>query len=118
MCKCLFVEQVPFLTLHRRVANHSGGASHQRERLVTAVLEVLEYHYADEMANVKGVSGRVYSHISSGRALHQFLLGSRHDVVYHPAPAQFFNKILHRMYVFLVYDVNMGYSFFVQTRQS
>ena len=118
MRKGLFVEQVPFLTLHRRVANHSGGASHQCERLVSAVLEVLEYHYADEMADVKGVSGRVYSHISSGRALHQFLLGSRHDVVYHSSPAQFFNKILHRLYVFLVYDVNIGLFILCATRQS
>lgn len=77
--------------------------------------EMMSDREAEALMSLKAARGEL---ILIKNALHQFLLGSRHDVVYHPAPAQFFNKILHRLYVFLVYDVNIGLFILCATRQS
>ena len=41
-----FVEQVTFLALARRVANHACCAAHEDDGLVAAALQVAEHHYA------------------------------------------------------------------------
>ena len=95
--RCL-VEQVALLALHRRVADHAGGAADQRERLVAAVLEMLQDHHAHQVPDVQGVRRRVDSDVRRLRAFHQFLFRSRHDILDHAAPFQLFNKILHRLH--------------------
>ena len=51
--KGLFIEKVPLLRLHRRVPNHSGSTANEGERLVAAILEMLEYHHTYEVTYVK-----------------------------------------------------------------
>ena len=60
----LLIEKIALSTLHRRVANHSGSTSYKSVRFIAASLEVLEYHYADKMSYMKGISGRVNANIS------------------------------------------------------
>ena len=91
----LLIKQIALLTLHRRVADHSGGSTDQRERLVAACLEVLEYHDAYQMSYMQGVSGRVNPDIGRCRAFHKFFLCAGHNVVYHTPPSELFDKILH-----------------------
>ena len=93
----LLVQEIPFLGLHRRVAYHPGRASDKCERFVPAVLEMLEYHYTDQVPDVQGVSCRVNPDVSGLRAFHEFLLGAGHDVLDHSPPFEFFNEILLHM---------------------
>ena len=99
MGKGLLVQKVALGALHRRVANHSGGAADQGVGLVAASLEVLQYHYAHEVSYVEGVPCRVDSDIGGHRPFSQLFFGPGGDIVYHPAPFQFFYKILHRMII-------------------
>ena len=96
----LLIEKLALLGLHRRVTDHAGGSADQGDRLVTALLEMPQYHYADKMADVQGVSRRVDSDISGLRTFHKFLLSPGHDVLDHASPSQFLNEILHRMNMF------------------
>ena len=90
------VQEIPFGRLHRRVADHAGGAAHEGEGLVAAALEMLQDHHADEVADMQGVGRRVDAYVGSRRAFHEFLFRTRHDVLDHASPSEFFNKILHR----------------------
>ena len=92
------VQQVALLAFHRRVADHAGGAADEGEGLVAAVLEMLEYHYADEMPDVQGVRRGVDPHVSGLRAFHQFFFRSGHDILDHASPFELFYKILHRIH--------------------
>ena len=97
MCEGRLIEQVALLGLHRRVADHAGGSADEGVWLVTAVLEMLEYHDADEVPDVQRVSCRVDAYIGACRAFHKFLFSSGHNVVDHSSPLKFLYKILHRM---------------------
>ena len=92
----LLIEQVALLGLHRRVPDHTGRTAHQRDGLMSAILEMLEYHNAHHMTDVQGVGRRVDAHVRRLRPFHQFLLRPGHDVLNHTPPFELFNKILHR----------------------
>ena len=91
----LLVQEVALRRFHRRVADHAGGSAHQGEGLVAAALEMLEDHHADEMSDMEGVGRGVDAYVGSLRAFHEFLFRSRHDVLDHASPSEFFYKVLH-----------------------
>ena len=49
----ILVEKIALLRLHRGVADHAGSSSDKGDRAVAGVLEVLEHHDADQMADVQ-----------------------------------------------------------------
>ena len=100
MLEGFLVEELALLRLHRRVTDHASSAADQGDRLVAALLEVLEDHYADKVTDVQGVGCRVDTDISRLRAFHEFFFSSRHDILYHASPFEFLYEILHRMNVF------------------
>ena len=91
----LLIEEFALLGLHRRITNHACGASDKGDRLVAALLEVLQNHYANEVADVQGISCRIDPDISGLRAFHEFLLSPGHDVLDHAPPLKFLYEILH-----------------------
>ena len=96
MGECLLIEKIALGALHRRVADHSRSTSHESVRLMPAALEVLEYHYAYQMADMQRVSRRVDPNVGGSRAFHKFFFSPWHDVMDHASPFQFLYKILHR----------------------
>jgi len=99
----LLVQKVPFLGFHRRVADHSGRSSDQGDRLVSALLEMLQDHDADKVADVQGISRRVDADVGGLRTFHKFFLSSRHDVLDHASPFEFLYEILHCMLRFYIH---------------
>ena len=71
---------------------------------MTAVLEMLEYHNADHMADVERVCSRVDTHVCRSRAFHKLLLCTRHNILDHTSPSEFFYKILHICISFIFYS--------------
>ena len=49
----LLVEKIALLRLHRGVAYHARSSSDKGDGAVAGVLEVLEHHDADQMADVQ-----------------------------------------------------------------
>ena len=96
MVEGLLVQEVALGRLHGRVADHAGGPAHEGEGLVSAALEMLQDHHAHEMPDMQGVGRRVDAHVGRLGTFHQFLFRTRHDVLDHASPSEFFNKILHR----------------------
>jgi hypothetical protein len=91
-------EKLTFLSLERRVANHTRGTPYKGERFVPSYLEVLEQHDADKVADVEGIGCGVDANISGGYLFGELFLGAWHDVVNHAAPFEFLDKIfVHRM---------------------
>ena len=90
------VQEVPFGRFHGRVSNHAGGPAHQGVRLVAAALEMLEYHDAHQVADMKGIGRGVNAHIGRLGPFHQFFFRTGHDVLNHASPPEFFYKIFHR----------------------
>ncbi len=62
---------------------------------MAAILEMLEYHDAHHVADVKRIRSRVYSDICCCRAFHKFFLSARHDLLDHASPFEFLYKIFH-----------------------
>ena len=54
---------------------------------MAAILEVLEYHYADHVADMEGIRCRVDADIGGCRAFEEFFLRARHDVLDHAPPS-------------------------------
>ena len=54
--KCLLVKKIALLRLHRRVTDHTCSASDEGDRLVTAVLEMLQDHEEVELDLVEIVA--------------------------------------------------------------
>ena len=69
---------------------------------MTAVLEMLQDHDADHMADVERICCRVDTDICRSRALHELLFSSRHDVLDHASPLEFLYKILHISILFII----------------
>ena len=80
------VQEVALGALHRRVADHSGGASHEGEGLVPAILEMLEYHYTHKVTDMQRVGRGIDSHICRLRAFHELFFRPGHDVLDHASP--------------------------------
>ena len=51
-------------------------------------------HDLHQIADVKGIGGRIKANIAGSHFLHQLSFSSRHEVMDHAPPAQFFDKIL------------------------
>src|SRR5690606_16752928 len=68
--------------------------THEGKGLVTRFLKMQQRHHLDQMAHVKGISGWIESYIASCRFFCQQFFGTRHDVVQHSPPPEFFNEIL------------------------
>ena len=96
------VEKVPLLGFSGRVSDHSGSSAHKGDRLVSAFLEMLEYHNADHVSDVERVSRGVNANVCRCRAFHKFLLGARHDVLDHASPSEFLYKILVHILIFFI----------------
>jgi hypothetical protein len=69
---------------------------------------MLQDHDADHVADVEGVSCRVDADICGGRALHELLLCSWHDILDHASPSEFFYKILHILFSLLFYELQFA----------
>ena len=93
--KGFLVKQISLRRLHGRVSNHSRGTTHQRNRPMPALLEVLKYHHAYQVTYMQRVCRWVYSHISSLRSFHKFLFRPGHNILDHASPFEFFYKVLH-----------------------
>ena len=93
MTESLLIEEVALSRLPRRVADHTGGAAYESERLVSATLEMAEHHHAAEVSDMKRIGCGVDSKVSSGHLFLQLLVCARHHGVDHAAPGQFFNEI-------------------------
>ena len=91
----LFVQQVTFLALARRVANHASGTSHQDDGLVAAALQMAEHHNTTEMTDMQRVGSRVGAQVSRHHFFLEEFFRSWHHLCQHSAPAEFFNKVLH-----------------------
>jgi hypothetical protein len=58
------------------------------------ILKMNQCHNLDEVSNMQRVGSGVKANIASRHSLLQQILCAWHDVMHHPAPTQFFNKIL------------------------
>ena len=81
------VQQVTLLRLAGGVANHARGTADERQRLVSATLEVAQDHHAAQMADVEGIGRRVKTDVSSHLFLGQQLFRAGHHVVEHATPS-------------------------------
>jgi hypothetical protein len=97
----LFVEQVTLLALARGIANHARGAAHQENGLMAAVLQMAKHHDAAKVSDMQGVGGRVSTKVGRHHFFLEEFFRSWHHLCQHSAPAEFFNKIFHRMLWFL-----------------
>ena len=61
---------------------------------MSAALQMAKHHYSAEMSYVERVGCRVGTEISGHHVGVEVLLGARHNLREHAAPAQFFNEIL------------------------
>ena len=93
MAQCSHVEELALLALHRGVANHAGGASHQRDGLVAGALQVFEHHHPHEVADMQRVSCGVDAEICGGHPLVELFVGAGHHLVDHAAPGKFFYEV-------------------------
>ena len=93
MAKGLLVEEVPFLGFAGGVTDHAGGTAKQGDGAMAAALEVRQHHDANQVADMQGVSRGVYTQVGAANAFVQHFFCSRHDVVQHAAPFEFFYKI-------------------------
>jgi hypothetical protein len=57
------------LVLAGGVADHSGAAAHQRDRLVAALLQPVQQHHSQEIADMQRRGGAVVADIGGGLAL-------------------------------------------------
>jgi hypothetical protein len=88
-----FVEQVAFFRFSRRITDHTGSTTNQHNGFVPALLKMLQHHYTNKMANMKGVGSRINAHVGRYHFFLQYLFGTGHNGMHHTAPGQFFNKI-------------------------
>ena len=95
MPQSLLIQEFALLTLHRRVANHTGCSAHKRNRLMPAGLKMLKHHNTHQVTYMQRIRSRVNPHISRCALLHKLLLRPRHNSVDHTSPLKFLNKILH-----------------------
>ena len=91
------IEQIALGIFHRRVANHPGSPTYQHNGLVTGYLKMLQHHHAHQVSDVQRIGRRVDAHIGRRHFFFQHLFRSGHDVVNHPAPLEFLNKV-HSIY--------------------
>ena len=98
------VEQIAFLRLAAGVANHTRGATNNENRFVPCQLEMLHHHDRHEMPHVKGICRRVNAHVEGRLPFLQKFFSSRHDILEHASPFQFFNKI--HIVVFFKFQIN------------
>ena len=89
----LNIEELAFLAFHRGVADHAGGAADEGDGLMAAALEVLEYHHANEVADMEGVGGGVDAQVSRGHPFLELVFRAGHHLVNHVAPGKFFYEI-------------------------
>ncbi len=100
------VEQVAFERFARRVADHPRRPSDEDDGPVAAALEMTQDHHSHQMAYMQRIGRRVESEVSRSHSLLEILLRTRHHVVHHAAPFQFFCEI-HRSVPFN-FDLDRG----------
>jgi len=96
----LFCEQIALCRLAGRVTNHTCSTTNQCHRLMSATLEMTQYHYTAKVSNVQRVRRRVKTYVCGHLFLSQKFFRTRHHIVEHATPFQFFYKI-HRMINYL-----------------
>ena len=96
------VEQVALLRLARRVADHARRAPYECQRAVSAHLEVLEDHYAHQVADVQRIGRGIDAQVGRRHLLFELFLCSGHDRVDHAAPFEFFDEIFHMCHFFVI----------------
>ncbi len=101
MTECRLIKQVALGRLSGGITDHTGCATDESERLMSAALEMTQHHHSAEMADVERVGSRVDTEICGGHLFLELLLGAGHDSVDHSTPGKFFYKI-HR-YLFFNY---------------
>ena len=85
------------------VTDQGRTVADQGDRFVSALLEMLQDHDADKVADVQGISRRVDADVGGLRTFHKFFLSSRHDVLDHASPFEFLYEILHCMLRFYIH---------------
>ena len=86
MVKRFGVEQVSFLTLARRVANHTRGSADKQEGFVAALLQMTQHHNATKVADVERIGRRVGAEIGRCKVLLQVFFSTRHHLGKHATP--------------------------------
>src|SRR5690606_29659683 len=59
------IQQIPFGTFARRIADHSRSSTHQGNRFVTATLKERQKHNWNQIANVQRICSWVKTHVGS-----------------------------------------------------
>ena len=59
--------------------------------------QVTQHHDAAQVTYMQTVRRRVNAYVGDGHLFHQLLLRAGHNIMQHPAPTEFFYKILHRL---------------------
>ncbi len=100
----LLVEELALLAFHRGVADHACGTTHKGYGFMAGALEMLEHHHTHKVADMKRVGRGVDTQIGRGHFFFELFFRSRHHLMNHPAPGQFFYKIHLFDYLRLIYD--------------
>ena len=87
------VEEVAFGAFPGGIADHSCGASYERQGLMAAALEMAEHHHSAKVADMQAVGGGIDAEVCCGHTLLEKLVCAGHHGVHHSAPGKFFNKI-------------------------
>ena len=98
----LFVEQVTLERFTRRVTDHTGRTTDQKDRFVAATLKMFQNHDADQVADMQRIGSGVNTHIGGRHLFGELLFGSGHHIMQHAPPLEFFYKI-HRMKSIVMY---------------
>ena len=67
---------------------------------MAAALQMAEHHDAAEVTDMQGVGSGVGAQVSRYHFFLEEFFRAWHDLSQHSAPAEFFNKILHRVLVY------------------
>ena len=89
----LFIQQITFLRLSGGVADHASGTAQQRDGAMAAALEMREHHDTHQVPNMERIGSRINAQIGTAHAFVQHFFCTRHDVMQHATPFEFFYKI-------------------------
>src|SRR5690554_5246800 len=93
MTQGLLIQKITLGILHRRVTNHTCCPTNQHYWSVTRHLKVLKHHHPYQVIYMQRIGSWVYTNVSRCHFPGQQFICSRHDIMDHAPPFEFFNKI-------------------------
>ena len=79
--------------LAARIANQPGASSHERDRRVTAALQVREADDLEQVSHVKARRGRIEADVGGDLVTREQLAGAFRGLINQPAPRQLVNEV-------------------------